>query len=121
VLQAASGRPHPELTNSRSYLANLPENEQAAKEQLAWSEEHLQELGPTERFPLDAVRLLEPVDFAALFDFGLTPRHLSNSAETMLKYEKDDPQTAPLLQAFAKAVMKKPASRPAGQPEHLSY
>jgi len=58
---------------------------------------------------------------AALFDFGLTPRHLKNSAETLMKYEKDDPQTAPLLQAFAKALMNKPAARPAGQPVPLSY
>ena len=33
-------------------------------------------------FPLRAVRLLEPVEVAALFDFGLTPRHLKNSGET---------------------------------------
>ena len=75
----------------------------------------------SERFPLGAVRLLEPVEVAALFDFGLTPRHLKNSAETMLKYEKDNPQTAPLLQAFARAVLPEPPSRPAGQPEPLFY
>jgi len=38
-----------------------------------------------------------------------------------MKYEKDNPQTAPLLQAFAKAVLApKPRSAP-GQPEPLSY
>jgi 2-keto-4-pentenoate hydratase/2-oxohepta-3-ene-1,7-dioic acid hydratase in catechol pathway len=57
----------------------------------------------------------------ALFDFGLTPRHLKNSGETIGKYEKDNPQTAPLLQAFAKAVMAPKAKPPAGQPEPLSY
>jgi 2-keto-4-pentenoate hydratase/2-oxohepta-3-ene-1,7-dioic acid hydratase in catechol pathway len=58
---------------------------------------------------------------AALFDFGLTPRHLKNSAETMMKFEKDNPQTAPLLKAFATAVLG-PKPRPApGQPEPLSY
>jgi len=67
------------------------------------------------------VRLHEPVEVAALFDFGLTPRHLRNSAETLMKYEKDNPQTAPLLQAFAKALLNKPSARPAGQPEPLSY
>jgi hypothetical protein len=121
TLQRTSGRPHPELADSGSYLANLPASEQAAKELLAWGEEHLDELGTAERFPLDAVRLLEPVEVAALFDFGLTPRHLRNSADTMLKYEKDDPHTAPLLQAFAEAVLQEPANRPAAEPEHLAY
>jgi hypothetical protein len=64
---------------------------------------------------------LEPVDVVALFDFGLTPRHLENSAETMMKYEQDRPETAPLLQAFAKSVLA-PKPKPAtGQPEPLSY
>jgi 2-keto-4-pentenoate hydratase/2-oxohepta-3-ene-1,7-dioic acid hydratase in catechol pathway len=38
----------------------------------------------------------------------------------MLKYEKDDPQTGPLLQAFARVVLQKPEPA-AGQPQHLSY
>jgi 2-keto-4-pentenoate hydratase/2-oxohepta-3-ene-1,7-dioic acid hydratase in catechol pathway len=121
ALERKSGRSHPELADSRSYLAGLPESEQAAKELLAWGEERLGDLGTDERFPLGSVRLLEPVDVTALFDFGLTPRHLRNSAETMLKYEKDDPQTAPLLHAFAKVVMAEPAGHRDGAPEHLSY
>ncbi len=61
------------------------------------------------------------MEVAALFDFGLTPRHLKNSADVLMKYEKDNPQTAPLLQAFAKAVMSpKPKAVP-GHPEALSY
>jgi 2-keto-4-pentenoate hydratase/2-oxohepta-3-ene-1,7-dioic acid hydratase in catechol pathway len=122
VLQSKAGKSSPHLADSRSYLAGLPESERAASELLAWGEEHLGELGAGERFPLNAVRLLEPVEVAALFDFGLTPRHLKNSAETLMKYEKDNPQTAPLLQAFAKAVMApKSNSSAAGQPEPLSY
>jgi 2-keto-4-pentenoate hydratase/2-oxohepta-3-ene-1,7-dioic acid hydratase in catechol pathway len=121
ALQHAAGRRHPELADSRRYLSGLPGSEQAARELTAWGEQHLDELETAARHPLGAVRLLEPVDVAALFDFGLTPRHLKNSAETMLMYEKDDPHTAPLLQAFAKVVMAEPAARPPGQPEHLSY
>jgi len=109
------------LADSRSYLANLPDSERAARELVTWGEQHLAELGTAESVPLAAVRLLEPVEVAALFDFGLTPRHLKNSAETLMKYEKDNPQSAPLLQAFARAVMA-PKRRPAaGQPEPLSY
>jgi len=121
VLQSKAGKSYPQLAVSRSYLANLPESERAAKELLAWGEEHLGELVNGERFPLNAVRLLEPVEVAALFDFGLTPRHLKNSAETLMKYEKDNPQTAPLLQAFAKAILAPKPKSSAGQPEPLSY
>jgi hypothetical protein len=80
ALQRASRRTHPELADSRSYLAGLPGSEEAAQDLLAWGEEHLGELGEPERPPLGEVRLLEPFDVAALFDFGLTPRHLKNSA-----------------------------------------
>ena len=121
VLQGRSGRSHPELADSRADLANLPDSEKSAKELLAWGDSHLGELNSGEAFPLGAVSLLEPVQVAALFDFGLTPRHLKNSAETIYKYEKDDPQTAPLLKAFAAAVLRKPPDRPAGQAEPLSY
>lgn len=122
VLQGKAGKSFPQLADSRSYLAKLPESEQAARELLAWGQEHLEELGSGERFSLEAVRLLEPIEVVALFDFGLTPRHLKNSAETLMKYEKDNSQTAPLLQAFAKAILApKPRSSAAGQPEPLSY
>jgi 2-keto-4-pentenoate hydratase/2-oxohepta-3-ene-1,7-dioic acid hydratase in catechol pathway len=121
ALQIKAGKSSQHLADSRSYLANLPDSEHAAKELLAWGEEHLEELGQNEKFPLEAVRLLEPIEVVALFDFGLTPRHLKNSGETIGKYEKDNPQTAPLLQAFAKAVMAPKAKPPAGQPEPLSY
>lgn len=67
------------------------------------------------------MRLHEPIEVAALFDFGLTPRHQKNSAETLMTYEKDNPHTAPLLQAFAKALLTKPAAPPPGIPERLSY
>lgn len=121
VLQGTSGRPHPELADSRSYVGSLPGSEQAAKELQAWGEEHLEELGTAGCFPLGAVRLFEPVEVAALFDFGLTPRHLKNSGTTLFVYEKDDPRTAPLLMAFAKAVAgPKPEPAP-GQPEQLSF
>lgn len=121
VLHSKAGTTCPHLTDSRSYLANLPDSERAAKTLLAWGEQHLEELGDGQSFPLHAVRLLEPVEVAALFDFGLTPRHLKNSGETIGKYEKDDPHTTPLLQAFAKAVMAPTTKPAAGQPEPLSY
>jgi len=121
VLQGKVGTSYPELADSRTYLAGLPDSERAARQLLAWGEGHIGELDAGQRFPLSTVHLLEPVEVSALFDFGLTPRHLKNSAEVLMKYEKDNPQTAPLLQAFANAVLT-PKARPApGRPEPLSY
>jgi 2-keto-4-pentenoate hydratase/2-oxohepta-3-ene-1,7-dioic acid hydratase in catechol pathway len=121
ALQKKAGKSYPYLADSRSYLGNLPESEKVAKDLLAWGEQHLGHLSDGERFPLNAVRLLEPVEVTALYDLGLTPRHLKNSAETLMKYEKDNPQTAPLLQAFAKAVLAPKPKSKAGQAEPLSY
>ncbi|MGB5133902.1 MAG: fumarylacetoacetate hydrolase family protein [Prochlorococcaceae cyanobacterium] len=88
---------------------------------LAWGVENHGELDEGDAVPLAAVQLLEPVEVAALFDFGLTPRHMQNSAAVIGRYEQDNPQTSMLLQAFAKAVMAPKAPPPAGQPEALSY
>lgn len=121
VLQSKAGKPSVYLADSRSYLAHLPDSEHAARELLAWGEEHFGELAGGESFPLESVRLLEPVEVVALFDFGLTPRHLKNSAEVLMKYEKDNPQTAPLLRAFAQAVMAERPKPTDGQPELLSF
>jgi 2-keto-4-pentenoate hydratase/2-oxohepta-3-ene-1,7-dioic acid hydratase in catechol pathway len=121
VLQERHGSRQPGLGDSRAYLAGLPGSERAARELLAWGEAHLGELAEGEKPKLEAVRLHEPVEVAALFDFGLTPRHLKNSGEVIMKYEKDDPQTSAMLQAFARAVMAPKPKPPAGQPEPLSY
>jgi 2-keto-4-pentenoate hydratase/2-oxohepta-3-ene-1,7-dioic acid hydratase in catechol pathway len=121
LLQEKAGTSHRQLADSRSYLAGLPDSERIAKELLAWAERSPAALDRDECYPLDTVRLLEPVEVAALYDFGLTPRHLRNSAETMMKYEKDNPQTAPLLLAFAKTVLAPKPEVPPGQPERLSY
>ena len=121
ALASKAGKPASSLANSQSYLANLPDSEQAEKELLAWGEQHLDELEQDEKFPLETVRLLEPIEVVALFDFGLTPRHLKNSADTLMKYEKNNPQTALLLQAFAKAIMGSKPKPATGQPEPLFY
>jgi hypothetical protein len=38
VLQSKAGKSSPHLTDSRSYLANLPDSERAAKDLFAWGE-----------------------------------------------------------------------------------
>lgn len=120
-LQKRKGIDRPDLSDSQAYLAGLPETERDVCELLAWGEAHLHEFPEGEKPTLATVRLHEPVKVAALFDFGLTPRHLRNSLETLLKYEKNDPLTAPILKAFGKTLLSKPAAPPAGLPERLSY
>ncbi len=121
TLQQRSDIASPDLRDSHAYLAGLPQTEQAARTLLAWGEAHWGDWPAGERPRLRDVRLHEPIEVVALFDFGLTPRHLKNSSETLMKYEKDNPQTAAILQAFAKMVLAKPPAPPAGVPERLSY
>jgi 2-keto-4-pentenoate hydratase/2-oxohepta-3-ene-1,7-dioic acid hydratase in catechol pathway len=121
TMQQRSGITRPGLGDSHAYLAGLPETEHAARELADWGGAHLGEWPEGERPRLQDVSLHEPVEVAALIDFGLTPRHLKNSAETMMNYEKDNPQTAPIVQAFAKMLLVKPTAPPAGLPERLSY
>ena len=121
TLQQRRGTTLPALDDSRAYLAALPASEQAVRELAAWGETQVHTWSEAERPKLSDVRLHAPVEVAALFDFGLTPRHLKNSAETLMKYEKDNPQTAPILQAFAKMLLAKPPAPPPGVPERLSY
>jgi 2-keto-4-pentenoate hydratase/2-oxohepta-3-ene-1,7-dioic acid hydratase in catechol pathway len=120
-LQRASGVSHPVLGDSRAYLAALPGSEAAARELLRWGEAHLDSLGESDRPAVAGVRLHEPVEVAALFDFGLTPRHLANSAETLLRYEQDDPQTTALIKALQQMLARPKAPSTPGQPERLSY
>jgi len=121
TLRQRSGVDRPELSDSHAYLAGLPASERAARELAAWGEAHLGEWPEDEKPRLQEVRLHEPVEVMALFDFGLTPRHLKNSADTLMKYEQDNPQTAPILQAFAKMLLVKSPAPPPGVPERLSY
>lgn len=120
-LQQHSGMTQTKLSDSKTYLAGLPESEQAAGALLAWGEAHLGQLEDREKPMLEAVRLYEPIEVSALFDFGLTPRHLVNSIKTMLRYEKDDPQTGPLLNAFRQMVLRPRVPPAPGQPERLSF
>jgi 2-keto-4-pentenoate hydratase/2-oxohepta-3-ene-1,7-dioic acid hydratase in catechol pathway len=121
VLQAKVGTLYECLFDSQSYLANLPDSEEAARELLNWGEKNFQKIDQEKRFPLDSVKLKEPVEVAALFDFGLTPQHLKNSFETMMKYEKDDPQTGPILQAVSAWLVKDAAAEETRKLEPLPY
>ncbi|WCD77992.1 fumarylacetoacetate hydrolase family protein [Pseudomonas sp. TUM22785] len=120
-LQASSGRRHTCLDSSDAYLAALPQSELLARELQAWAEAHLESFSAAEKPRLNSVRLHAPIEVRALFDLGLTPRHLSNSGDTLVHYEKDNPDTGPLLAAFRKMLLAPRAKPSPGVPERLSY
>jgi hypothetical protein len=71
-----------------SYLEDLPSSEDAARELLKYGEANISSLNAGEKIPLEKVRILPPIASPqALIDFGLTPRHLGNSAATLIKHE----------------------------------
>lgn len=121
ALQSASGQRHTCLDHSTAYLEALPGSEAVAKSLLAWTTQNWASIRPVDKPALGQVRLHAPIEVKALFDLGLTPRHLSNSVEVMLKYEKDNPQTGPLVEALRRMLQApRPAPTP-GVPERMSY
>ena len=121
ALQAKAKMGYEFLFDSRTYLNHLPDSENAARSLLEWGEENFQKLDERDRLALNATQLKEPVEVAALFDFGLTPRHLKNSFETMMKYEKDDPKTGPILQAVSSWLSADDRGELVKKPEPLPY
>ena len=77
-----------EFSDVLSYLENLPSSEDAARELLKYGEANISSLDAGEKIPLEKARILPPIASPrALIDFGLTPRHLGNSAATLIKHE----------------------------------
>ena len=64
ALQAKVGEPLPALTDSRSYLAGLPDSERAAKELLAWVEKHLVPTIAGVRVLIQAADAQHPITYA---------------------------------------------------------
>jgi 2-keto-4-pentenoate hydratase/2-oxohepta-3-ene-1,7-dioic acid hydratase in catechol pathway len=108
TLADISSTPLGPLSDSNAYLENLPESETIAKELLAWGEKHFGDLHKEERLPLTDVFLKTPIEVYSLFDFGLTPRHLKNSMNTLLKHEKGNPKILSLLQMIAHESLSTP-------------
>lgn len=93
--QSQAGVAHPELASVEAWLAALPKSLDLAREVAARSASLAADA------PLAQVRIRPPVPRPpALFDFGLSPRHLRNSALTLLRHELGAPVRAllsPLL------------------------
>ena len=81
LLSGSNGKYSELLASSEAYLSALPASYEAA---LTIREKAVNEDGEA----VGNVKLLAPLgEPAALFDFGLTPRHLINSARTMFRHE----------------------------------
>jgi 2-keto-4-pentenoate hydratase/2-oxohepta-3-ene-1,7-dioic acid hydratase in catechol pathway len=88
MLQQQYGQTHAELTDIYSYLENLPSSEDAARELLKYGEAYISSFNENEKIPLETTKILSPLATPrALIDFGLSPRHLGNSAATLIKHE----------------------------------
>jgi 2-keto-4-pentenoate hydratase/2-oxohepta-3-ene-1,7-dioic acid hydratase in catechol pathway len=88
ALQLKSGLTGGYLSDVYSYLENLPSSEGAARELMKYGEAYISSFNDNEKIPLEKANILAPIATPrALIDFGLTPRHLGNSAATLMKHE----------------------------------
>jgi len=109
TLQQKSGQIRMELSNVYSYLEKLPSSEDAVRELLKYGEAYISSFSDDEKTPLENAKILAPIATPrALIDFGLTPRHLGNSAATMVKHEFG------VFGSFIARVVKKRLSAAAG-------
>lgn len=104
--------PDPLLASVERYLERLPDSFERARELL--SGVHGSRVGG---HPLEEVRILPPIPRpAALLDFGLTPRHLVQSARTLLERE-----FGPVWGRLAHLVMKRRIERASDPVAPLYY
>ena len=100
------------LENLEQYLMNLPGSFEQASEKLSAVDSQ-----SSPGYPLDQVRILPSVPRpAALLDFGLTPKHLIQSAATMMKHE-----FGPFFGRLVYSLMKRRIRRASQADEPLYY
>lgn len=88
TLMKKAGQTREELADVYSYLENLPASADAARDLLKYGESYIASFSKDEKIPLEEAKILAPVAKPrALIDFGLSPRHLGNSAATLFKRE----------------------------------
>jgi len=88
TLMQKSGHARSELSDVYTYLEKLPSSEDAAKFLQKYGETYISSFTDNEKTPLEKAKILAPIATPrALIDFGLTPRHLGNSAATLFKHE----------------------------------
>ncbi len=88
TLVRKSGKAGTGLADVYSYLDQLPASEDAARELQQYGEANIASFTDVEKMSLEKIRILAPIaNPRVLIDFGLSPRHLANSAATLLKHE----------------------------------
>ncbi len=105
AIQLKFGTQHSGLHDIYAYLNQLPESQQQAQQLVNSIQQTSNEADMIESFGLDEIRIHSPIpNPAALLDFGLTPRHLKNSAYTLLKHEFN-PILIPFIKPFINRKM----------------
>ncbi len=101
-LQKINQVDYPYLNQINSYMQNHPESEQQAVSLIEYFRQQFPRMSSKYFIPLDKVEILPPLyPPAALLDFGLSPRHMKNSALTLMKYEKKWP-IRPVIRSLIK-------------------
>jgi len=87
VLQQKFNSEENSLNKMEDYLINLPQSANILQELYQRGLAQITEI--TEKYPLESVTILPPILHpVALLDFSFSPKHLKNSALTLIKYEK---------------------------------
>lgn len=85
---AKNDKKQKEIANIYSYIKYFPESERVAKIFDSFAKENIEIFDDEDFFLLSDVKTLPPIaNPPAFIDFGLTPRHLYNSAMTLLQHE----------------------------------
>ncbi|MGD0279584.1 MAG: fumarylacetoacetate hydrolase family protein [Smithella sp.] len=110
TLLRKSGQKNVEFTDIYSYLEKLPSSEDAARVLLKYGYANFSSFSDEEKTPLEKAKIIAPIAAPlALIDFGLTPRHLGNSAATLMRHEFG------VFGSMIAPVVKKRLSRAAGK------
>ncbi|WP_249872504.1 fumarylacetoacetate hydrolase family protein [Oceanobacillus saliphilus] len=102
-LQLLSDYFTPLLKNVSSYLQGLPESEQHARKLYTYAQNNFSEMNKEVYYNLEEIKLYPPIpNPPAVFDFGLSPKHLLHSGYTLIEHE---------LKGIIRPIMRKVLSR----------
>lgn len=110
-LQNYSDQCTPLLNNIYNYLQGLPETEQHARKLHDFAQKLIDKDIVDSFFTLKEIQLLPPIpNPPAVFDFGLSPKHLLNSGNTLIEHEFKG-ILKPLLRRFLMKALQKTTQR----------
>ncbi|MDQ0174824.1 fumarylacetoacetate hydrolase family protein [Bacillus chungangensis] len=107
-----TGNPIHCLHNMNLYLHHLPMSHQYAEELYSYADDFFENINQDDIHCIHDVRLLPPIpSVPALLDFGLSPRHLKNSAINMVQKEYTWPLNV-ILKAFMARKLRGEHAKP---------